>query len=442
MKTIKGTALILILCLFLGSLVACSPTDPISPVPSPSQSEKERADKEKSKIQFLALPGTFSGELPRYSDLPETLPRSLWAFAGKTSGPALKGQEGENRLYSPVSLYYALAMLEAGAQGKTKADLLSFMEARDLDLGADLQKLYALMTLDQEGSMEDVANSIWIRKDLLEGGKAVKQAWLDQLSQDLFASSFAVDFNAPETGEAMSDWVARATHGKIKPDIQLDDPMLFMVLMNTLYYQAEWAEKFDPNPQEKEFYLEGGTVIQASYLARTFKQHPAIKTDHYLSVPVALKNGLIRLVLPAPGMSPESLLEDPHFLPALLEDERARFYDVDLELPIFQYQSRLNLLESLEPLGLASMVTEGADFSAMFDGEIWVSGINQESYISLNEKGIEAAAYTEIAMAGAMPPQDVEKIRIQLNRPFLFVISDRAGVPLFVGSIHHPQKEG
>lgn len=435
----KTMALVMGLLILLTTVLACGPAEPIESG-KPTDPQKTEGTKTQAEVLALALPGALPAVLPNNAAVSDSMRRALWTFASKTAGPALAGQGGENRLYSPISLYYALAILEAGAGGETKTGLQSFMEAEGLDLGEELKNLYALMTQDRDWSVEDLANGIWIREDLLEGQeKPVKQAWLDDLSQHLYASAFAVDFSHEATAEQMSEWVAEGTHGKIKPDIQLEDPLLYMVLMNTLYYQAEWSDRFDPTPLSEAFYPEDTEPVEASYLTKFFQQYSAQKTDQYAAVPVSLKNGSITFVLPAPGVSPQNLLADPDLLVKLWEREGDSLYDVDLKVPVFKYRDKLNLLESMEGLGLTDLVEAGADFSSMFEGEIWVSGISQESYIALDEKGIEAAAYTEVFMAGAMPPQPTEELQIHLNRPFLYVIWDSAGAPLFVGIIQNPQ---
>ena len=60
-----------------------------------------------------------------------------------------------------------------------------------------------------------------------------------------------------------------------------------------------------------------------------------------------------------------------------------------------------------------------------------------ELYRERNEEGVTAAAYTEMRLAGAAAPPD-DEIDFVLDRPFLFVITGRDGLPLFVGTVHPP----
>lgn len=436
----KRLALALSLLILLSQVLACSPPLPSEedqPLPSKSQAVKP-SEGEALYAKTLASPGQPLKNLSNV-DLSDAFRQSLWTFASRTSASALKTDSAGNSLYSPVSLYYALAMLEAGAAGDTKAQLIDFLEAGKMDPGPELRTLYALMANAREGSVEQIANALWVKEELLsDPEQALNPAWLDQMANHFYASAFAVDFSDPKTAQTMSRWVEDQTQGKIKPEIDTKDPLLLLVLMNTLYFKAEWAERFDPDKLSEPFYPEGGQTAEAAYLTRFMKQRTATRTDRFSALSIQLKNGSVDFILPAQGLTPESLLADPDFLSDFRQRDQDTLFDVDFKLPVFQYRDKIDVLDKMADLGLAAAVTDKPDFSAMYTGEIWVSGISQETFIALNENGIEAAAYTEVHMCGAMPPQERELIEIHLNRPFIYVISDQAGAPLFVGIIRNP----
>lgn len=411
--------------------LGCGPADP-------GQSQVKPPAGKEAHAATLAWPGEIAKDVG-YSDLEESFRDSLWFFADKTSAAALQAAGGTNSLYSPVSLYYGLAMLEAGAAGKTKADLRAFMAAdTEIRMGQELRKLYALMTLDREDAVEQIANALWAREDLVGGQAGVSQSWLDQLSNDFYASAFAVDFTHPKTADEMSRWVEEKTKGKIKPEIDVSDPRLLLVLMNTLYFKAGWIDPFDESEILEDDFLGGeGIIPDVSYLARTFYSISAQETDRFAAVSLPLTSGQIDFVLPAEGLTPDLLLEDASLLTSLRGGEWSA-YGVDLKLPLFEYKAKTDILEAMEPLGLRSIVKDGPDFSAMIDKGAEVSTITQEAFIALDEKGVEAAAYTEIAVRDSGPAPPAGQIEIHLNRPFLFVITDQAGVPLFVGMVRNP----
>jgi serine protease inhibitor len=423
MNTKKAVALILTAIVLLMIPLGCGPAEP--------------ANKDTHALS-LASPGTIEEDVG-YFDLSEAFRDSLWAFAGKTSGVALQAFDGTNTLYSPVSLYYGLAMLEAGAAGTTKTDLRAFLETdADARMGEQLRKLYALMTLDGDDTVERIANALWIREDLVSDQGGVKQSWLDQLSEDFYASAFAVDFTRPQTPEAMSRWVEEETKGKIKPEIDVSDPGLLLILMNTLYFKAGWLEPFDKDEIfEDDFYSREGTIPAIPYLTRTYYSISARQTDRYSAVSLPLTGGKIDFILPTDGTSPDLLLEDASFLTSLHSGEWEAF-GVDLKLPLFEYKAKTDILEAMKPLGLPAMVKDSPDFSSMIERGAEVSTITQEAFIALDEKGVEAAAYTEIGMVESAPAEPSDHLVIYLDRPFLFVITDQAGAPLFVGIIRNP----
>ena len=76
----------------------------------------------------------------------------------------------------------------------------------------------------------------------------------------------------------------------------------------------------------------------------------------------------------------------------------------------------------------------------MGDFDACISKVLQESYIGVDENGVEAAAYTMIALAGmsAMEPKDLPEIDFFLTRPFLYAIEAYDGTVLFIGTVTAP----
>ena len=81
----------------------------------------------------------------------------------------------------------------------------------------------------------------------------------------------------------------------------------------------------------------------------------------------------------------------------------------------------------------ADLFFKNINFKKMFDtGNMFISDTIHKTYISVDEKGTEAAAVTAIAMAGsALPP---EPCQIKFNKPFWFMIKDKnSQETLFIG---------
>ncbi|NMA17210.1 MAG: serpin family protein [Clostridiaceae bacterium] len=445
-----------LLCmLMLFSVTACAPKDDKPIIPSESVSpdiDKEQPDETDKKTPdidqddalkkiLLASPDT-KLDTVRYDDISESFRAALWDFADKTSHLALGNDADKNALYSPISLYYPLAMLEAGAAGTTREGLRELLGLSDQNVGAELRKLYALMMKENKDNIEQIANSAWLSNEFRED---LSQTWLDQLSHDFYASAFAVDFKVPATSEQMNAWVKKATRDKIDPKFEPDyfSPDIMFALINTLYYKSSWQDTYFEEQFSKEdiFHTLTGDV-NTTFMNGGSSDAKHLEGDCWHAVQLNMVNGSIRFVLPDSGVTPEMLLEDETFLQDLLNGTWSPC-ELAISVPKFTYRSSIDLLDLLEPIGIRTLLQGTTDFSGMLNDNssvpgIAVSKIDQKSFIALEEGGVEAAAMTIIEAVPTSAPMPDDIVRIRLDRPFMYVIADDAGAPLFVGIVRNP----
>ena len=98
-----------------------------------------------------------------------------------------------------------------------------------------------------------------------------------------------------------------------------------------------------------------------------------------------------------------------------------------IQVPKFEVSDSLDLKPVLEGLGAGIVFDdEQADFSNLSEAALGLSSIKQETTLSIDEKGVTAAAYTQIDYAGAAPPDG--RAELILDRPFLFAVVTN-GVP-------------
>ena len=109
-------------------------------------------------------------------------------------------------------------------------------------------------------------------------------------------------------------------------------------------------------------------------------------------------------------------------------------------MPKFDVAADMDLVEQLKLLGITDIFQPGvADISNLLvqaDGG-FVSQVKHAARVSIDEKGVTAAAFTVIDRCGAaMPP--TERVTFTLDRPFLFYIESQDGLPLFAGIVNAP----
>lgn len=173
--------------------------------------------------------------------------------------------------------------------------------------------------------------------------------------------------------------------------------------------------------------------------------HFFIDNKDYAATSLALNNSSsLTLVLPKEGKDIRQLMEQKGFLQELLEDdsEGAAFGIVNLSLPKFKIHSKLLLADTLKAMGVTALFDTAADLEGITDEKpLFVSNIQQETSIALDEEGIEASAYTEMGMVGAANIKNPKTLNLNLNREFLYVISTRLDgreLPLFIGVCTDP----
>jgi serpin B len=110
---------------------------------------------------------------------------------------------------------------------------------------------------------------------------------------------------------------------------------------------------------------------------------------------------------------------------------------VDLALPTWEFRTQLSLTDPLKAMGMSTAFSEAADFSGMSPRPLLISDVLQEVFVSVDEKGTEAAAATAVIMRATGAPTD--RVTLTVDRPYLFWIVDRpTGALLFLGRVTDP----
>jgi serpin B len=111
--------------------------------------------------------------------------------------------------------------------------------------------------------------------------------------------------------------------------------------------------------------------------------------------------------------------------------------EVALWLPKITFSWKRKLVDDMKALGMrAAFVPDGADFTRMsttMGTHLFVSLLQQNTFVAIDEEGTEAAAVT-IGGIGLTSVPVVVQMRV--DRPYIFVIRERlSGTILFMGKI-------
>ena len=134
--------------------------------------------------------------------------------------------EKKNKLYSPLSIKYALGMLEEGAEGETKDQISNI-------IGTYSPKKYA------NSANMSFANALFIRDSFKD---SILSSYVDILTNKYSAEVMFDSFNTPD---ALNDWVSNNTFKLINNLIDKDGfDRTDFVLVNALAIDMEWVNIF------------------------------------------------------------------------------------------------------------------------------------------------------------------------------------------------------
>jgi serpin B len=382
----------------------------------------------------------------------EAAARSLQQFGTDMYG-VLADQAGDaNLVFSPTSIVTALAMTYAGAAGTTAGEMaatLHFSLAGDAlhqafnSLDSALEsRSWQGKTADgaDEGVLVKTANSLWAQKDL-----AFEQIFLDTLAANYGAGVRLVDYQtaAEAARKAINHWVAGETNDKIPeliPEGMLDS-LTRLVLVNAVYLDATWANQFDPQlTDDGQFTTLAGQTVTAPMMTQE-SSFPYATGDGWqaIELPYLREELSMLVIIPDDGRFAEV---ESSLATGLIDNAVAGLSErteVNLTMPKFEFRTQAGLNDVLKALGMTSAFDPmTADFSGMTAQEkLYISDVVHEAYIAVDEEGTEAAAATAVIMRLTAAP--VEVVPLEIDRPFLFALRDRAtGALLFLGRVTDP----
>ena len=343
-----------------------------------------------------------------------------------------------NQLYSPINASIGLAMAAELTAGSTRQQLLDALGAPDTEtLARYIRALWESVYQDNGKEIATLASSLW-----LDEGVKCNQTVMDTLAEDYCVSVYRQDLQSSRALRDIHAWLNNNTGGFLKDSVQgvqLPEDAL-LAIYSTIYFQAKWNDEFSAARNTQDVFHSPSGDTNATYMNKKLAQMYYYWGDSYGAVSLGLKNrSQMWFILPDPDKTVEDVLSEGQYWDMLLGDwEDRKYMKVNLSVPKFDIQAKKDLREGLMDMGITDLFQLGAaDFSASLEEPAFISAANQAVRVKIDETGVTAAAYIELPGAGAAAPPE-EIIDFVLDRPFLFVITDYTGIPLFAGSVQQP----
>ncbi|CAM9251331.1 unnamed protein product [Bubo scandiacus] len=386
--------------------------------------------------------------------------------------------KGKNIFFSPWSVSSALALMYLGAKGNTAtemAEVLHFTQAARAE-GSSVARPSRgrpkRRKMDTEHKQADDIHSGF--KELLTAInkprstyslKSANRIYMEktfpllpvyiQLSKNYYkAEPHKANFQtAPEQSrKEINAWVEKQTEGKIKNLLASQDVTAAtkLVLVNAIYFKAEWEIKFPAeNTNLQPFRLSKNKTkpVKMMYMRHTFPvlimetmnfemiELPYVK--HELSMFILLPNDIKDSTTGLEQLERELTYEK---LSEWADSRNMTKTLVDLYLPKFTMKETYDLSSNLNSLGMRSAFNSNADFSGMAEkGDLLISKVFHKSFVTVDEKGTEAAAATVITSVTSGPVDQALKFKV--DHPFHFFIRhNKSKTILFFGRCCSPSQ--
>ena len=292
-----------------------------------------------------------------------------------------KARGDKSKILSPLSITFALGMLNNGADGQTLQEInqtLGFGEA-----GADAINAFCQKMLKEANTLDDrtkalIANTIFVNEGL---GYRLQEGFIDKANTYYDAQPQNRDFNDGETMDVINQWASDHTMN---------------IMMHKMGQEFQYTEN-----------------------------------DLYQAVVLPYGNGAYQMTvfLPHEDKTVGEVLETLNGSNWQFEGS---WKEVDLKLPRFETDTYQPLVKEMSELGMPTAFSLSAEFPWFCNTPVYISNMFQVAKIKLDEEGTEAAAVTVIEATETAMPEEPK--RFHADRPFLYIISEQStGAIFFIG---------
>ena len=327
--------------------------------------------------------------------------------------------QNKSVIASSYSLFYLLNLVLYGAQNNTEEELSKYLGINRVDIGP----LMAFLRHD------DIHCRMWNGLYGKTGSMEIKEEYQNFFEKYGEGNCQHVSFEpASELVDVINGHVASTTNDLIKEIVSENDLQnATFVLLNALYFKAEWLHHFDSsNTDSLTFSLPSGQkkTLDMMQQVEDFyywenSEYKALKMeydtddDEYQMV----------VMLPKSVVKPEITAES---LKDLCNDVEWKLEEVDVTLPKFTVDWEDNLTEQMKRNGV-TVLFENADLSELSSVQTNVANIKQKARIVVDELGTEAAAVTEMTDGVDCDDSNDNSVKFVADHPFLYYISRGSG---------------
>lgn len=368
--------------------------------------------------------------------------KPLYYDANKINGSTLmqgiyfvdKLYDGDNIIFSPLSLNYVLAMAANGGGDRVRSGIETYL-GKSIDRYNKYCQEFLKRT--ETNTLLNIANSVWY-KDLYTMNTQYENRMKQYYNAQITKAPF--DMN---TVNNINQWAKDNTDGMIDHIMDIQDlhPDAKLILVNALLFDGQWTVPFSSNATKKQkFTLNNKKIIDVDMMHGTgcayYENEYATGFEKSYG-----ENGDYSFIAILPKKSGDFNVADLDIQGFL--KTYTTIYTVNIRMPKFEYQwdeDIKNVIQTTKAKSVFNTLTQVFDSGS--NGKNVTESmdmIKQFCRIQVGEEGTKAAAVTVTykSFTSVMPSKEVKTVT--LDRPFAYIIRDNvSGEVLFVGKVTKP----
>lgn len=332
--------------------------------------------------------------------------------------------KSNHSLYSPISIEYVLSLLQLGAIDNTYRQLTNLLGGEPkIEYLLDMVKTFNDECVKMSNAIIVNKNNATVNPEYVELVKKLALIMDRDFSDAKMIADEANAFIQQNTNNLIC--------GMVKP--QMLNNQVMMIMINTLYFKSVWASPFKKgNTQPEMFASSPERIVDMMTQTSKFKYFEDSNLQ-LCNIPYSGGKYCMVFVLPKNSTNLTECMK------CLANSPETKSTLVELHVPKFKQQKRIDLIPIMKENGLTDIFCENSKLDKMITpGSLaWaeVTTFITETVVIVDEVGTEAvAATTCVVMSRCLPPKPIV---FYANHPFVYGIKYLpTNSLLFVGSYY------
>ena len=280
-------------------------------------------------------------------------------------------QSEGSQIVSPLSVTFALSMLNNGATGETHQQInnvLGFGEQQTAEVNELCKKLITEAPNLDKLTKSIIANTIFVNQP-----HQLKPAFVSTANEFYNAAPQSRNFNDGQTLDVINKWASDNTEKMITEILNEEEfcPDAVSYLLNAIYFKGAWSQKFKKSETRNESFNGSGDVPMMHQTNDFLYTHN--ENCQILGMPYGNGAYNMTVLLPYEGKTTDDILNTLNGQMWSAINRQMVTYQVDVKLPRFETQSDIDLKGKMASLGMPKAFTEEAEFGEFCETSTLIS---------------------------------------------------------------------